>query len=109
MLSKEEIEKAKQDIKKSYVMSTKHCLDNDNKKLKQAIETLLQYIQDLEQENNKQNKMIDEMIRYIAKVDTDIFCDEDKYERDIEDNVIGCDEDCEECVKQYFEKKVEED
>ena len=48
------------------------------------------------------------MTKYIAKIDDEIFCDEDKYERDIEDNVIGCDEDCEECVKQYFEREAEE-
>lgn len=55
------------------------------------------------------NKMIDLMAKYIGKTDDETFCDEDKYERDIEDNVIGCDEDCQECVKQYFERKVEED
>lgn len=55
------------------------------------------------------NKMIDLMAKYIGEIDDETFCDEDKYERDIEDNVIGCDEDCQECVKQYFERKVEED
>ena len=52
------------------------------------------------------NKMIDLMAKYIGKTDDETFCDEDKCERDIEDNVIGCDEDCQECVKQYFEREV---
>ena len=133
-MSKEEIEKAKQDIKNSYVMSTKHCLDNENKQLKQSIETLLQYINQLEQENvalkkgqnslmasrkkwryryykekrksNQQSKIIDEMGEYLAII------------RDCPNEDKGSNLDCEnrcsnddslyvECWKQYFEKKVE--
>lgn len=58
-------------------------------------------------ELEKKEAIINEMAKYIGEVDDETFCDEDKYERDIEDNVIGCDEDCQECVKQYFTKKVE--
>ena len=116
MSSKEEIEKAREFMNniKQTIQENNMLFEEENITIKagkttaQNIETLLQYIDQLEQENNKQNKIIDEMIKYIADVDTDIFCDTDKYERDIEDNVIGCDEDCEECVKYYFEKKVEE-
>lgn len=56
----------------------------------------------------EKDKIIDLMAKYIGEIDDETFCDEDKYERDIEDNVIGCDEDCQECVKQYFENKVKE-
>lgn len=58
-------------------------------------------------ELEKKEAIINEMAKYIGEIDDETFCDEDKYERDIEDNVIGCDEDCQECVKQYFTKKVE--
>ena len=58
--------------------------------------------------NIEKDKIIDLMAKYIGEIDDETFCDEDKYERDIEDNVIGCDEDCQECVKQYFENKVKE-
>lgn len=66
---------------------------------KSALETVLSELE-------KKDKIIDLMAKYIGEVDDETFCDEDKYERDIEDNVIGCDEDCQECVKQYFTKKA---
>ena len=115
MLNKEEIEKAKENVKNSYVMATKHCLDDENKQLKESIETLLQYIDQLElekdtlrfiqwcdtdrinqleQENNKQNKIIDEMAKVICMLDT--FDNYDTWNNDISE------------VKQYFEKKVNE-
>ena len=72
MLSKEEIEKAK---KKLELMEYKYTLTNNDDK---AIETLLQYIDQLEQE----------------KVYPNNSC---------EGNGIPCWD----CVKQYFEKKVE--
>ena len=56
MLSKEEIEKAKEDLKNLYVMLNPKPSTSTN-----AIKTILQYIAQLEQENNKQNKMMDEM------------------------------------------------
>ena len=105
MLSDEEIEKAKQDIKNSYVMSTKHCLDDENKHLKQAIETLLQYIDQLETDKSKlihmlydciterkiNIKIIDEMAKFILKI-----TNREESELNIEKE------------KQYFRKKVEE-
>ena len=63
---------------------------------------------ELENKLKEKDKIIDLMAKYIGEIDDETFCDEDKYERDIEDNVIGCDEDCQECVKQYFENKVKE-
>ena len=40
-------------IKNSYVMSTKHCLDDENIQLKQAIETVLQELEDKDKEITK--------------------------------------------------------
>lgn len=46
------------------------------------------------------DKIIDEMAKYIGDEDvSETFCG-DK---------ISCDEDCQECVKQYFERKVREE
>ncbi len=91
-MSKEEIEKAKERLKNleedAALFSTgwkERLKDNE----KQAIETLLQYIDQLEQENNKQNKIIDEMADKIY-----------------EEGIIW---DNKEQVKQYFEKKVDKD
>jgi len=48
----------------------------------------------------KQENMIEMMAEYIAKIDNDTeIC---QYENE-------CDENCNRCVKQYFEKKAEED
>lgn len=51
-----DIEKAKKIIKNSYVMSTKHCLDDENQQLKQALEILIQSIEKLEKENKALKK-----------------------------------------------------
>ena len=101
-MSKEEIEKAKERLKNleedAALFSTgwkERLKDNE----KQAIETLLQYIDQLEQENNKQNKIKREMENYIADVDyTGNICALNKCDENI---------DCCFCVKQYFEEKVE--
>ena len=130
MSSEEEIEKAKEKL-------NKFCEYDDNLFLQDevlyeyqdAIETLLQYIEELEksdaskeqssmnyynkckeleQENNKLNKMNDEMAEYMAII------------RDCPNEDKGANLDCEnrcsnndslyaECWKQYFEKKVEEE
>ena len=88
-----DIEKAK---KKVELIEYKYTLTNNDDK---AIETLLQYIAKLEQENNKQNKIIDAMANFI--LDTDYI----KNNRSNEDYYIKCVEE----IKQYFEKKVEEE
>ncbi len=101
-MNKEEIEKAKEILNKfinNEIQRDK--LERDNRcggwkigdtykhlELNPATETLLQYIDQLEQENNKQNKIIDEMADKIY-----------------EEGIIW---DNKEQVKQYFEKKVEE-
>ena len=65
--------------------------------------TLIQYIERLEQENNKLNKIIDEMVEeyeYNARCNLNNFCDEEMRKD-------KCIQDCRICIKQYFEKKVE--
>ena len=90
MISKEEIEKAKEKTKKwIYNMRTGcrvNIIHKGDKDFCNDLETLLQCIDQLEQENNKQNKMIDEIIKSWKQDD----------HRSIEE------------IKQYFEKKVEE-
>ena len=84
-------------------------LNDEAKKLFEAIMKIADERDKLREELDLKDKIIDLMAKYIGEIDDETFCDEDKYERDIEDNVIGCDEDCQECVKQYFERKVEND
>ncbi len=71
MLSKEEIEKAKEKLKNLHpkiywqrpdILTTKMKPDV---KLEQTIETLLQYIDQLEQENNKLQDIIENKVHYI--------------------------------------------
>ena len=83
-------------------------LNDEAKKLFEAIMKIADERDKLREELDLKDKIIDLMAKYIGEIDDETFCDEDKYERDIEDNVIGCDEDCQECVKQYFENKVKE-
>ena len=118
MLSKEDIEKVKDTPILPY-----NCLMNEERK---AANILLQYIDQLEksdaskeqssmnyynkykelkQENKKLNKMIDEMAMEIASYDNDeTFCKEVYPNNSCEGNGIPCWD----CIKQYFEKKVEE-
>ena len=105
MLSKEEIEKAKEDlleIKEDSEWDLQHKSSRTDEeinlanKYSKSIETLLQYIDQLEQENNKQSKMIDEMVEQL--VGWAIF------DGELQKPIILY---TEEQVKQYFEKKVE--
>ena len=110
-MSKEEIEKAivqnediityKADKDFRGLTSSEKTLLENNRKIKE-------YIGQLEQENNKQNKIIDEMAEYLAII------------RDCPNEDKGANLDCEnrcsnddslyaECWKQYFEKKVDEE
>lgn len=140
MLSKEEIEKAKEILNKfinNEIQRDK--LERDNRcggwkigdiykylELNPAIKTLLQYIDQLEksdaskeqssmdyynkykelkQENSNQNKIIDEMAKAIngGILRKEQWCPLLSKEK-------GCykDDTCLKCLKQYFEKKVEE-
>ena len=125
MLSKEEIEKAKEKLSKFMNNEMQRDkLERDCRcggwkigdvykhlELNPAIETLLQYINQLEQENNKQSKIIDEMAKEMysnismlemAKIGQAIDYDPRKMFAGISD------EEAIDCIKQYFEKKVEE-
>lgn len=63
-----------------------------------AIETVLNLITKLQDENTKKDNIIKLMAKYIAKEKSDKFC-EVKY---------LCDQNCEECVIQHFKDKVTE-
>ena len=96
MLSKEKIEKAKERIQNSLndvwfgILYSQEEKDEDEK-------ILLQYIDQLEQENNKLNKMIDEMVKQL----TTLAVWDNQNERVV---ILETRQD----IKQYFEKKVEE-
>lgn len=98
MLRKEEIEKAKETMS-HWVDYEKQNKEKINKadELIGIQQTLLQYIDQLEQENNKQNKIIDKILSEYAtcKICLDYTCKKR-------------DKNAKECIKQYFEKKVEE-
>ena len=101
MLSKEEIEKTKEFMK----FYKNDCLNreinnienyetvNDEEFIYKNIETLLQYIDQLEQENIKLNKMIDEMAKYIKEPYLINIC------KGRMQKITA--------IKQYFEKEVE--
>ncbi len=116
-LSKEEIEKAKEILNNPKTENLieiirifkRNGIENYCITRKETIETLLQYIDQLEQENNKQNKIINEMALAISSYDIDEeicknlatpFCNNEplRVTADV----------CARCVKQYFEEKVEE-
>ncbi len=111
MPSKEEIEKAKEmlnKLKDYKVLVGGGFVEILTEEEKGAIETLLQYIDQLEQENKKQNKIINEMALAISSYDIDEeicknlatpFCNNEplRVTADV----------CARCVKQYFEKKGE--
>ena len=118
MLSKEEIEKAKERLSNLGKSIQVNCKEKSN--MATSIKILLQYIQELEisnkeldKENNrlekieferdKANKIIDEMLEeyeYNARCNLKNFCDEEMRKD-------KCKQDCRACIKQYFEKKVE--
>ena len=90
MLIKEEIEKAKEDLmffnEGDYI----------TREMDKSADVLEEYIKQLEKENNKQNKIIDEMAEQLAGMTVwDIEKDEPRFLGDTEE------------VRQYFEKKVE--
>ena len=96
-MSKEEIEKAK---------SWLSALDINSEFEAISKEILLQYIEKLEQENKKLDKMIDEMAKSFTETET---CPNEKFEADLDcENRCSIDDELiKECWKQYFEEKVE--
>ena len=105
-LSKEKIEKAKQELNKFCKYDDNLFLQDDQLYVYQdSIEILLKYIQEIEQENKKLNKMIDEMLIHISKISD---CPLEVYDIDLE-----CDKECgkiseQECWRKYYKEKVEE-
>ncbi len=104
MLNKEEIEKANRICKRRInELKLNYAITNEDLK---AIEILLQYQNQLEKENNKQNKMIDEMASYISNLDVDEdICKKVKISHCADETSVPASY-CIECIKQYFEKKV---
>ncbi len=67
--------------------------------------TVLNLIQQLQEENKQKDKMIDEMIEeyeFFHRANIINFC-EDKLRKNT------CIQDCKNCIKQYFQKKVSEE
>ena len=101
MLSKEEIEKAKDVLNNFKLLFLKNIKENTDtyicnhytKVFRDNIETLLQYTKQLEQENNKESKMIDEMAKYI-KEPYQLYIFKGRMSKIT-------------AIKQYFEKEVE--
>ena len=108
MLSKEEIEKAKEmlnnpkkeDLIEIIRIFKRNGIENYCITKNETMQTLLQYIDQLEQENNKQNKIIDLMAgsinSYDSQLDICYFKDKEHVKQHYE-----------EYLEQYFEKKVE--
>lgn len=65
-----------------------------------ACETVLNLITKLQKENEEKDKQIDLMAEYINEIDVS---------EDICEERTMCDEDCEECIKQYFAELVEKE
>lgn len=109
MLSEEEIEKAKERLVKQAVTNNVDCEDYPNCIcMKKDLIIVLNYIEQLEQENNKLNKMIDEMAKELNKA---YFYEKDFYiwfEENIINEKTGCLSNRTECIKRYFKEKVEE-
>ena len=115
MLNKEEINNIIKDIKVYIHDWLDNSTDEDGYEINPIddynmdfinnIENLIEYTKQLEQENNKQSKIIDKMALEIAFYDNyKTFCKK-VYPND---SCIGNGIPCWDCVKQYFEKKVEE-
>ena len=76
-------------IKKHYVFTTNHVLDDENKKFKQAIENLIN-------KHKEQEKMIELMADYI-----------DLYGECVDSSKKPCEKaHCKECIIEFFRKKA---
>ena len=96
-MNKEEIKKAKELIKESF-LKEKYCVTDNT--LKQAIETIFEYIDKLEQDNSKQNKMINEIAKMLEELKLAYF----KKDKNGDYHCYNKNEWIE-----YFEKKVEDE
>ena len=103
-MSKKEIEKIleqNEDIITYKADKDFRCLTSSEKTLLENNKKIKKYIDQLEQENNKQNKIIDEMAKYMSE---NRKCD---FIVSTNENCVNTD--CKDCFKQYFEKKVDEE
>ena len=80
--NKTELEEAIETIKNSYVMSTKHCLDDENTRLRQAIEVVLQALERYKQlAEAKPKKKIEDRIKELWKEKQEL---QDNYDKNID-------------------------
>ncbi len=109
MLNKEKADKAREVLKPLSIGDFTTWFNSDGiVKMEASMQTLFEYIDQLEQEKNKVNNIIDEV------TDT-IVSDEKILALTCKHIIKKTDEECEkqnllcdECIKQYFEKKVGE-
>lgn len=82
-----------------------HCFRDGKNCQMQAIETVLNLIQKQKEEIEKKDKQIDLMAIAIGNepVPTEEYC----IFRNFNCPVVGGNRDCKECIKQYYERKVE--
>lgn len=108
-------------LRKCWVMTTNHCLDEENIKLKKAIKKVMQINKHRNNRNKqlredkkklkikleKKDKIIDELISSMAENHCSI---KDIVREDIcDDKCIGNNNwSCYECIKQYFERRIED-
>ncbi len=126
-MSKEKIEKAKERLsnpKKEDLIEIirrfkRNGIENYCIAKNETLETLLQYIKELEADNyecnniinnyidemNRNDKIIDEMVSVIIASNICKYFIKDNCKHYAGENKKLCDE----CIKQYFEKKVEEE
>ena len=73
----------------------------------EVIETVLNMLKEKDTEIQKKDKMIDLMAGYISDLDID----EDICKKQSDNNCddINREVECKECIKQYFERKVEDE
>lgn len=73
----------------------------------EVIETVLNMLKEKDTEIQKKDKMIDLMAEYISDLDID----EDICKKQSDNNCddINREVECKECIKQYFERKVEDE
>lgn len=74
-------------------------MTEEGKEMGEAAGIILRFLRKQQEKIRFKNEIIDEMANYIGEEDiSETFCTTNK----------ACDEGCKNCVKQYFEKKVEQ-
>lgn len=109
-----------EDIKNN-TWTTKYIMSSDSKKAETVLNMLKENSAEIEQKNTelaeksaeieKKDKIIDLMTEYINYLSDELVQATGKNELDFCDGNKCCkdsDYSCEECIKQYFERKVEE-